>query len=291
MGLAAERLSEPVVLQYRPHVRWMYKAGMVVGWLLLAVALALGAYAASRGSNAIMASAGVTLFFALEFLLLSYFLMRPLALCRVEVRPDGFTTHRVNKRIDVSYADVTSLKFSALAYTGGWFALKFKSGKGLKFTVVLERSDLLLDAVYQARPDLCSAKKFHAYRRTAVFADQSWSRLYERGRQWFRLSFKYVLFPLACGAAAGACLTMKWDEKAAGGVALLVAGLPLYYGIALFMIAEYWMAWHLKGVLTRDPGAIRRDIAYERKIQRVAGLLYYLPILGVTVAAVVFAFL
>jgi len=207
------------------------------------------------------------------------------------VRRDGFTLDRVGKRIEVPYSDLKAVGFSSLAYTGGWFTLKLKSGKRYKFTVVLERSDLLLDAVFAARPDICPEKKFHAYRRTSIFSDQSWSRLYERARQWFRLILKYVVLAPAAGAAIGFLLSQNLEPKVAWCLGGAAAGFCFYYGIFLFMASEYWMAWHLKGVLKRDPSAIQRDLAYERKIQSVVGWLFYLTVSGVVVAAAIVAYL
>lgn len=292
MGLAAERLSEPVVLRYRPHLRWMYKLYLAIGYLMGGGALVLGAAIAYfEIRSAAYGGVGVLLFLAFEFWALARFMLGPLAQASVEVRPDGATLIRFGKRIEIPFSELKAMKTSSVPYLGGWFTLCLKSGKRYKFTVVLERSDLLLDAVGAARPDLYAAKRVLNYRRTAVFADQSWARLYEKARAWPSLLFKYLVVPAVVGAFVIPLATKFLGDKFGVGTGIAVGMLYSLLAVALYIGGEYVLAWRLRNRLKANPADVGRDPASERSVTAWLNGVYYLSAAAVATVSVLMGWL
>ena len=194
------------------------------------------------------------------------FLLRPLAFSKVELGPDGLTIDRIGKLHSLPFNEIISVKFSFLPYLGGWYKLKLSSGKAYRFTVVLERSEYILDAIASARPELIDLAKMEVYRRTAIVSDHSWGRFYSRLKSLQSLLLRFVAVPLALTTLASGLHLRHW-------VAIFIAVniLNLLVGTAIFIFCELLFTSQGRLALIADPNAVRRNLAYENKIAKSAG--------------------
>ena len=203
----------------------------------------------------------------------AWVLIRPLAVSFVQIFPNRIALDRVGKKIDLKFSDITAVRFSYIPYIGGWFSVETKTQKPYRFTVVLEQSETALDAIFAARPDVSDSKKLLRYRRTAIFADHSWARLYRKAKTWPALILKYLLFPLILAGALG--LTVKKDPAAIFlGFTLVIFGLNMIFGGTLYLLEEILLGWRLRKILLHSPfssleRSIEAEIVTQKKMQRI----------------------
>ncbi len=269
MGLAAVKdFEKPRVLRYRAHVRWIFKGCYALGALFAVFTLAILALKGQfRNPNGGLISGAFMAFISAECFFLGRFLVRPLSQFKVQIYDDSMTLFRVGKEIVIPFSSIAKVRFSSIPYIGGWFMIKLENRKSYRFTVVLERSDYLLDAIHQARPGLCQEKKFFRYRRTAIFADHSWARLYDACRRWPLLVVKYGLFPITGFFVV--------RERGLPLLAPTAALLMPMFGYALYLLGEMIFAARVRKALKIDASNVRRDVTKENSLLRKLNWFYY----------------
>jgi len=185
MSNAAEKIEfEPRLhlqrsLEYRPHVKWMYYCSLVFMSLFafLVASFTVSEFAAGN----IEFSFGVG-FFGLFISAILYmqnrFIIRPLAFSKVHVNSDGIILERLGEEILIYFDEIEGIDFAEIKSLGGWFKVKLVSGESYRFTVVLERSEYVLEAIAAANSHIVSSEALENYRLTSIAADHSWARLY-----------------------------------------------------------------------------------------------------------------
>lgn len=262
-------------LQYRPHVRASYKALLVIALIGTVAVLGLSylQFAAGQQQVAMIVLCGGMLM-PLILILEAHLLVRPMATAKVHVRSDGITLERLGEKIEIHFSEVAAVKFSYIPYLGGWFSLVLQSGKSYRFTVVLERSEYILEAISAVRPGIVRSEDLLAYRRTAIMSDHSWARVYAKAKNWQGLVLKYFVLP---ALLAGVTLIFLRDSPDAFAFLSLVKlytliwALNLSVGLALtFALSELVLVIHGKEKLLKDPAHVTRDLDFEKKVDSMA---------------------
>lgn len=267
--------SEPRKLMYRPHVRWLYKSLMgasILGEALVVFVAIVVATTGNIGSALGLFFAGslLPLILALE----AWFLLRPMAKCFVQVFHDRLILERIGKTIEIPYEEITEVKLSHLPYTGGWCVIRSKGRKDYRFTVVLERSEYILETISAYNPNLFEHKKLENYRRTSIYCDHSWARLYDIPKKWMSLVQKFILLPVGV-ALLHSMVAHDFSPQ------MLVPNLFKYtlfnllLGYVFYLVGEFCIGHHLKKTLAESPAAVVRDTAAENKIQHQINLYFY----------------
>lgn len=269
-------------LEYRPHIRISYKALLGFAALSFVLVIAFAIYYATVAQDlqtALWILVGgllAPLILALE----AHFLARPLASTRVHVREDGLTIDRMGQSLEVPYSTVKQIRFSHTPYIGGWFELLLESGEKHRFTVVLERSEYVLEAIVAARPGIVSEEDLVAFRRAAILSDHSWARVYSKLKGTRGLLLKYLVLPAILAAITIAVMKMKAlliDGPGMIKLFMLVAGLNFAVGLSVsFALSEFVLLMVGRERLTQDPKAVVRDLVLEAQVDRYAQIGHWI---------------
>ncbi len=263
-------------LEYRPHVRASYKALLGFTGLSLLLVMGFSFYYFSVARDPVMALAilGGGLLAPLILFLEAHFLARPLASTRVHVRADGITVERLGQNHDIHFSSLAGVKFSHIPYLGGWFKLIQQSGDAYRFTVVLERSEYILEAISAVRPGIVRSEDLLAYRRTAILSDHSWARVYAKTKNWPALVLKYFVLPILLSGATLAAMRanqMPINGAQVAKLFLLMLGLNFAVGMTIsFALSELVLVMAGKERLEKDPSDVVRDLALEKKVSTIA---------------------
>jgi len=274
-------------LTYRPHLRASYYGllAFAVVAALLVIGLALAAYINNNEDVALMIALGGALA-PLLLVIEAHFFVRPLAFVKIKVHQHGLTMESPDKVTEVPFEDVATIEFSHVPYVGGWFKLKMKSGEAHRFTVVLERSEYILEMLAAAKPGIVDTAEMMRYRRTAVLADHSWGRVSEKMKNRMGLALKYLGLPVV--------LTVLWiagmvfhaqvagpDFFEATKILFMMMVLNLAVGFMItFSVGEFLVVTNGREKMLADPAALQRDYAFEKKVERIAHASHWVLAVG-----------
>lgn len=281
MSNAAEKLSFKArgflnrTLEYRSHLKGVYygllglSAGLFCGLTGFALFQA-GAGQPETAGTAAFWGILLSFFFWAE----ARFLIKPVAFSRVHLRSGGMTLERMGEMLEIPFSSVERVHFSHLPMAGGFFRIELSNGRSFYFTVVLERSEYILEAIASSRPDLVDEKTLLNYRRTAIVIDHSWSRVYGHFKRWPFLIFKYAVTPAAFWALLWS--TSLIPPEAAARLLPAVLGMCALLGLSKWFATDLILAAQTRKRLIASPELVRRDVQTERKIQRGAEVLYWI---------------
>ncbi|MNJ92518.1 hypothetical protein D3C87_101900 [compost metagenome] len=262
-------------LTYRPHVKWTFYlvilAGVAISFLEIVDVLFHGTSFTQYLGH-----------FALSAILFleAWLLLKPLAYSTVTVAPDKITLDRLSKKIEIPLNAIIAIKFNFIPYLGGWFSITLPDGKTYKFTVVLERSEYVLEAIASSNPQLISTESLMKYRRIAILADHGWARFYDTLKEWKLLLTKFVGLPIVAALLISLLqLALQknpdYFKKAFFFDLFLLVALSLLLGFAIGTIADLIIVNRDKARFTKEPQATLRDIPYENKIRARTTLIHY----------------
>jgi hypothetical protein len=269
-------------LRYRPHIRIYYQA-LLIGCFLEPFLFAPGIIHNLKNGDQIAALKYtiITLGISALMWLQARFLLKPLAQFQVHVDGDRLILDRMGQKIEVHFSQAKEVKFSHLPYFGGWFELVLQSGASYRFTVVLERSIYIIDALIAYNGSLINNENALRYRQTAIESDQSWGRLYLKWRAPYRLSFKYLIWPLLTFTVY---YFIKIRSTEDDNLPLFIFGWLAFHillGISIYVIAELILITRTRNSLKLNPNAFIRDLKIETWVYRSADALYLLLSAGV----------
>jgi hypothetical protein len=194
----------PRVLEYRNQIKILAviaKYFVYVYFLLClcGIVFCYLNYRESKDFSKLMTGLYVNLFLNVIIYLEYFFLLRPLALTKIQVFEDRLFIKRGSKEIIVPFEDIVEIKSSVNKWLGGWFKLILKDKKAHRFTVVLNRSDYILDAVIKFNSKLLEEKKYIDLRTKLILIDHNFSRMNDiLWRRFPIISFSHlVVLPLA----------------------------------------------------------------------------------------------
>lgn len=281
-------------LTYRPHLRASYYGLLAFSAVsaLVVVGMALIAFINGTPDLALMVGLGGSLAPIVLFIE-AHFFVHPLAFVKIKVHQHGITMEEQVKVTEISFNDVESIKFSHVPYVGGWFKLMMKNGQIHRFTVVLERSEYILEMLAAAKPGIVNAEEMLKYRRTAVLADHSWGRVTDKMKNHKGLLLKYLVTPALLAAVWIGAMTLQVQQDAPGvwgmmELFLIIAIVNLAVGFLItFSFGEFLIVTRGREKILADPAALQRDYAFEKKVERFSLLGHWLLALGL----LAFAFL
>lgn len=252
-------------LSYRVHVKWAYYAQFVVMALLaMLFSPILWTIIAHGGTTFDFVALGIGATFIGFVFAQAHFLLRPLAFSKVTVRPDSLTIDRIGQIIEIPYSEIRNVRFLFIPFGGGGFKLDLKNGKSYAFTVVLERSEYILDAVSAFDPQLLPFEKMANYRRLAILADHGWTRYYDQMKSWKQHPGIFVGATVLGASLATATSLSSSFAWALGELALWNCGVLL----TAFIVSDAILMAHGRKLLLQNPESMTRDVAFENKVIR-----------------------
>ena len=257
-------------LKYRPHLIWSYYTLNVLGttiWLL--TTLSLAAFSTFGSALEILVFLGLSSVIPMALLIQARFLIRPFAFSTIQVFNDRLEIDRMGERNTVLYSDIAKVEFSHLPYTGGWFKV-ITAKQTFRFTVVLERSEYILESIAAFNPGLMNSAHLEFYRRTAIVSDHSWSYLYEKMKNWKKLLLKFLVRPLAAASLLAFLESLRHSDTMLKtwlqfSTALMAA--QVLVSLSLYFISSIVFAAHTRSALIQNPNLTARDKEFEGKIE------------------------
>jgi hypothetical protein len=281
------------ILSYRPHVKWVYywqntfAAIYFAGCLFLSLFIALklaskDPFNATLFSVIILATGSLLTFVILA---VNKRTTKPLAFSKIYVFSDKLILNRMGEEIEIPFYSVNKVDFKFISNMGGWFSLCLDNGKSYKFTVVLERSEYILESLANNNPKLFEnqKEKYSDYRRLAIMADHSWARIYE-GLTFKSLLKKYALFPIALAfiISLTSLLVFKKEFTFQNFSHFIIRDLikvgilNLIVGYLTFTFESIYFTVLDRRQLKDNPDKVERDLNSEKKISKISTYLRYI---------------
>ncbi len=257
-------------LFYRRHVKFSYFAilGMsaVLGLFVLIGVVAVSLKGDFTGVLYLLLVGAIlpTILF-----LEAQYLIKPLAYSFVDIFEDHFLLNRLGKIEVFNFHEIEKVTFSYIPMLGGWYSVKCKNSKPRKFTVVLENSHYILDAINQKYPNLIDQKKLGNFRRTAIYGTQSWDRTYKKVGNWPLLLAKYLGLPLAL--AAGIVTFREWSFGSALSAAV---SLNFFWGFFVYLLEEFFIGWKTRRQMLNAPLSEPTELSFVIRFQKIASAIY-----------------
>lgn len=124
------------------------------------------------------------------------FYLRPLSQVQYMVDSMGLKIVTSKAITQIPFSEVKSVEFSKVNTTEGWFKIHCTSGAVHKVSVLLERSEYILEAMAAFDSKLIGESDMLNYRHIAVVSDHSWFRLYSRVKSWNLLISQLIVVPI-----------------------------------------------------------------------------------------------
>ncbi|WP_413557537.1 hypothetical protein [Bdellovibrio sp. HCB209] len=210
----------------------------------------------------------------------AFLFFKPLSFTQVKIFPERLEmTGKGGESIEVSFADIKEVKISHMPYQGGSFTLLMKDGQKYKFTVILERSEYVLEAISSFNPELLPPNSFEEYRRTAICADHNYTRINDALKNWKILFVKYVLVPVIVSVMilllapfiGRLSVTQDLDN-----VFRMMTVVNVVLGVCCFLIAALFITDRTNRALIKEPNNARRNMVMEGQVNRVAGIVHWI---------------
>jgi hypothetical protein len=217
-------------------------------------------------------------------------LLKSKAKSSVHVTPESITIDTSGKKTEIKLSDIKSVK---LKYSlNGWCKLITQSGETHKFTMALERSEYILEALRRINPEVLSEADFNKYRAKAIISDHCWARIFGRVLNIKKIIFKYILFNAILSAG------LAYSLKNSGlGLNIVSIGMLVFLGLLVISMAasnfianftEYHLIKRAFRRIKEDPSYRVRDMAYEAKVEKIGDLVYALFLLSLLGTIIIF---
>lgn len=124
----------------------------------------------------------VSIIITLELLLMYALFFRRFKYISIKLGEQGIVYTNIKEQIFIPYEDINMIQFPSIKYMGGWTKIVYRNGN-IRLTVVLENIGEFMEELKQKLDernmmDVYDEDKFFSFYKTAVFADESWERLY-----------------------------------------------------------------------------------------------------------------
>jgi len=180
---------------YRKHLRASFKSFIKAIMILILgiVIIAFGLLFTNQRKMSINDTAVIVIVFVIVILIVLIIMLLEVGIIylvllkrfksiNVTLTDDAIVYNNAKKQIIIPYEDIQKLVFPSVKYTGGWIKIVYKGGS-IRLTVVLEH---IGDFVYELKQKMDDREMAHVYNekklvsffKTAVFADESWERIY-----------------------------------------------------------------------------------------------------------------
>jgi len=280
--------APPRVLQYRKHIRAMEKPFkyFMFCYFLLFFMMAIFYFYSLLQNNiiSIVPLLGAGLLWIPLFLEYKY-IIRPLAISKIQVYPDRLFIDRGKEKIDIPFDEIKEIKSAVNKYLGGWFKVILKNKKSYRFTIALERVDYIIDGIIKFNPLLLNDDDYKKLRKNLILADHCWARCYDFfQKKNIAIALFYLLLIPAILIIA---IYFKQQSE------FLIKNPIEYFGVTSFLalvflglvgtifpfLAFVFINKHADKRIDENPNNKARDQAYEVKIYRKFLPLYLATLL------------
>lgn len=174
--------APPRILQYRKHVRAMEKPFKYFAFFYFLIFLGTtisyfwpGKPDETKSLELVFSSGILWIIIYLEY----KYLIRPLAISKVQVYSDRIFIERGKEKINILFNEITEIKSTVNKNIGGWFKVILKNKKSYRFTIVLERVDYVIDGIIKFNPLLLPDDVYKKLRKNLILSDHGWARYYD----------------------------------------------------------------------------------------------------------------
>lgn len=265
--------APPTFHRYRAPLRWM-NTGQKIVWVTAfgsaILLMIIGYFRDCPEATAPLAAFLVGL--GVPCVLIQQLVLKHTANLKIQVMNEGIRLHQISKVVDLPFKDITTIKFRHVEL-GGYVRLRGRDRKTFDLTPMIERSELILKAIHEARPELVDEGILNRYWFVAVRTDHG----FERTREW-RKKWKSVLFKLICFPVIQAVLFSGLASRQLPTIKLLLIFITCtYFAGALFSVGPALVIGRrLKKSMQKNPRSRDRDIEFESKIFANADKWFYI---------------
>ncbi|MFZ7120312.1 MAG: hypothetical protein ACOWWH_05115 [Eubacteriaceae bacterium] len=259
---------------YRKHIKLFRNFGSIltgilaiIFWLLTFVLI----FFSSDGFDELsLITTVLALILTIESFLTWYFLGRFMKI-RFSIDNEQIIYKNYKSETVIKFEEIDKLKFSFIPYIGGWIKIISKN-ETIRLTVVIKDIHKLLMSTKEALDkknmnNVYSDKAYNTFLKTAVYADDSWERLY---KIWWKL----LLFTIAAtiiGTILGG-LSFSYFLNT-----FLLGLFSYFYPTIIYVITEVIFIMKIRQLSKEDIKLIfTRNIAYEKNIYKKAILYSFL---------------
>lgn len=261
---------------YRKHLRvgfqyWIMYLGIIYSFILI---MALGMILADgNGIEKVYLSIfgavilGFFLFMFLEIGFLYLVFLRRFKSIRVNLTKDAIVYTNSKTQTIIPYEEIEELKFPSIKYTGGWVKIIHKSGN-IRLTVVLEN---IGDFIWELKEKLQESgmtrvyneKKMFSFFKTAVFADESWDRLFSNMKIHLLAYYSCMVLTI---------ILLMFQGNSSSSKFLIIGS--IFAPLAGYLIAEIIIGFQVKKrVKDIELNLLPRNRKFEQKIIRTTYLV------------------
>jgi hypothetical protein len=174
------------------------------------------------------------------------------------------TFEKLGKSTEILFEKVKKIEFSHISYLGGWFTLTINGREKYKISMMLERSEYVLESIAAVNPKLILAEKFMSYRENAIVNDQGWSRTYDMIFRWKKIASLYAITSLVMAVPIYVFNYGQYANPFNLLWTLLLINMCV--GFCKWQLGEGLQAMRVKKEMSKDPLHTRRDYQYESKV-------------------------
>ncbi len=257
---------------YRKHLREPLKFFLMIE-LILVLSLTIGYFGTIIALRVpitltifvvyVFALIGLSLMVALELVLIYFILYKRFKSISVLLKEEGLIYTNKNDTQIILYTDIEKLEFPSIKYMGGFMKIRYK-GKTILITVVLENIGGLLVSLKSKLDEnnmshVYHEKKFNSFLKTAVFADDSWDRIYRNVKV-------QLLTHALCTVLTLIILTFN----NLGALNLIVISASLIAPLMGYLLSELMFLINGRKRICLTPLLITpRNVQYETKLFRI----------------------
>ena len=214
-------------------------------------------------------------------ILFSVFVFRRMIKTQVQVESTYLVIQKPQKVLKVPYNKIQSIRFATLPAIGGWFKLQMKSGKSHRFSVLLERSDYILESIAAFDGQLISDENYTKYHSHLITSDHSWARVYNMSLKKVVLGlFVFPLLSVLFFLVPKVIMGFEMDFSK------VLFYLPEIYLILFIMNALVWTVrfFAKEAFLTiwdynyfrNHPTEVKRNLKRDRKVERGFSAIHFI---------------
>ena len=250
--------------RYRKHILWM-KHAIPAMLVLVTFFVTLKLIVPGRDSMGI----GIVLASVLiiEAWVIWWFFGK-LARVKVRLTEDGIDYRGKKCDVAIPFEEISEIQQPSIRYTGGWIKV-ISTRETIRLTVVLEGISEFVRKLKEALDgrqlsDKYDRAKLFQFYKTATYADQSWSRIYE-------IFFRMLLLLLSGGAIGVVIALLKVQQKGNGFLLVLYPAAVILYVLLCYVLTEMQLARHFAKATSEERFSVpERDLGLEQRIYRRA---------------------
>ncbi len=182
-------------LNYRPYLKTVQRSMQLIAVFGLAL---LGYVVWNTPADLLIQYSMITgLFtFSVFFFLVARRIIDPLTYKTINIYENRIELESKDVCYPIQFSNIRTTMLHSLPFLGGWISIRLENGDTYRFSVALERSEYILNAITKFNKHLVDEDEIKNYRTTAVFMDHLWARIEDRYVARTITTLKYLAIPL-----------------------------------------------------------------------------------------------